>query len=546
MATSIPIAPDEPTHTEPLGMLPTSTATFTERENIDDDVALFMLAKAERLANEIKYTCSSSAGSSRRCAESPKVRRTTNSSLPETIETKDAVTECSSIAFMSMAATETPVQRTVVDGKSEREVKKEHRFLSSPEASQSEQSKASAVESIVALPAKQGEMRNPINQADQSPPTPNAATRIVNEKSLCDNIELASELVAAKAPSERQPRYIGTRGVMVDGVSEEQKSDRAVLDIPALMHDSNCNHQELSSYISEADTSDPVAHKLQLQLCSTLDSTASNSWIWSPWASADASKRSETLWEAGSMNDDRDSCVIIDEEKMESPQSSQALSSQVTPLSSNKTISSEAAHLNNDSVRVVEYKSTIKWEKVTSARKGDDDYVPLSDYSSPSRLRSHMTTDPYLKNTTYAGRRAALQRKRRTRRHRMIALVSTVTLTIGIALSDKLYGLLQVYQPNPNDLIIIEGNLQEQFDCRTDVEPNETDLESLVTEIDVETTEPSSRALAVMKRDGRFPPKSVVSLRPIADILEGIRIVRDLNRQDRKRFVEELLDSMMQ
>jgi hypothetical protein len=530
-------------------MVSTSTATFAERENYDDEIALFMLAKAERLANEIKYTCSSSAESSRRCAESPKVRRTTNSSLPDTIETKDAGTECSSIALMSMAAAETSVKRTVVNGRSERQVKEEHRFLSSPEECQSEQSKASAKSM-----AKQDEMRNPINQAVKPLPTPNAATAIANEKLLCGNIELESELVAAKASSESQPRYIAARDVTAEGAfrgAEEHMSDVALLDIPALTQDRNCNRQELTRAISEADTSDPVAQKLPLQLCTKLGSTASNVWILSPSTDAGISKRSETLWEAGSMNGDRDSCLVIeqgDEHKAESPQSSQALSSQVTPLSSNKTNLGEAApfvpFVAGKNVRVVEYASTIKWEKVTSARKGDDDYVPLSDYSSPSLLRSHMTPGPYLTKTTYAGRRAALQSKRKTRRHRMIALVSAVSVTIGVAVSCKLYGLLQVYQSNPNDLIIA-GNLQEQFDCRTDIEPNETTLEPLVAEIDTETTEPSSDALAVIDLDGRFPPTNGVSVR-IADILDGIRSVRYLTRQDRKRFVEELLDSMMQ
>lgn len=201
----------------------------------------------------------------------------------------------------------------------------------------------------------------------------------------------------------------------------------------------------------------------------------------------------------------------------------------------------------------------VKWEKVTSAGEGDDDFVPIRDYSKSMHTKMQENVEPIGSQLTYSEHRAAIRSRRRKRRRRMAAvLLGTVFAACLILIRRYCFPndvQIEVAQVEPvhvvattsdttaplsTDRIADDTSLRAVF---TEFEPNDL----LAGEITSQTAEPQPILVQGEKQICDFPFASLLSPACRSARASGDQPTEShAEAQARRKKVEQLVDSMMQ
>lgn len=233
----------------------------------------------------------------------------------------------------------------------------------------------------------------------------------------------------------------------------------------------------------------------------------------------------------------------------------------------NLTRGSGAAVVSNkdkDGVSVVDYNSKISrdsrpsggvnrgdlivaWERVSSARKGDDDYVPLSDYSSLRSATSHEMDSPEVLELTYSERRASIRRKRKKRRRRLVMLIVVSAFVLGSILLRRFWAVVEDEEDSGTKVV---GEVVGEVKDEALVADVDYDQEPVWKEDDGSGSD--SAGVVVMDGSESFDAEFTFCQLPLAWIISpicrselkiGFRLPE---AQEKRRLVEELIGSMMQ
>lgn len=260
---------------------------------------------------------------------------------------------------------------------------------------------------------------------------------------------------------------------------------------------------------------------------------------------------------------------IVEEQKSETNTGANlTFSTQVTPLTTNRTPTWDATETDEDYAPIADYIGNsgvnktiptqkvktlgndvdIKWELVTSAYMGDDDYVPMSDYSSSNATGNYKSTkneNPEFLDMTYAGHRAAIRRKRKQRRRRLVRLIAAALLAIF------LFFLKNALNFNRKAMVerqVLESTVTESI-CEAQFEgifplPESPIAEELESTLLLEVTEMVDHEEPNGSNHGTL--SSLLCFVLLMCRSDGRNVWSIPDPQERRRIVEGILDTMFQ